>query len=287
MTDQETLFKFLEAACLAYQGSDFPAQWAQATTMLSTDPSLGTATLAGAATTGNVAALQKFLEADATCHSTQSGPRSWPPLLYLCYSRIARQDAIGSLELLLAAGADPNAHFIAWGAPFTAITGAVGQGEQGPIRLLSHPHALQLVTRLLDAGAKPNDAQALYNTMLSGDTVWLRLFLSRGLTATDPITWPIEGNPCSLDFVLANAVNHGDMERIELLLDADANVNGVDDQGVSPLHRAAWNDHSEVVLLLLSHGADPTLREKNHNATRHEWAVHNNSAVTAELLHKH
>jgi ankyrin repeat protein len=295
---------------------------------------------------------------------------------YLCYARIAQQDAIGSLELLLASGADPNAHYISWGAPFTAITGAVGQGEQGPIRLPSHPDALQLVTRLLDAGASPNDAQTLYNTMLGADTVWLRLFLSRGLTAEDPITWPIEGGARSLDFVLANAVDHGDMERVELLLghganpdcintygglpihtcallgghdavaerlvevgaaltvldsaqsfaraiamrdleaarvtmspeilanpqhllgacnrgevetirfllDAGANVNGVDDHGVSPLHRAAWNDQSEVVRMLLSRGADPTLREKNYNATPHEWAVHNESAVAAGLL---
>jgi ankyrin repeat protein len=242
--------------------------------------------------------------------------------------------------------------------------------------LPSHPDALQLVTRLLDAGASPNDAQALYNTMLDADTVWLRLFLSRGLTADDPITWPIEGGARSLDFVLANAVDHGDMERVELLLghganpdcintygglpihtcallgghdavadrlvevgaaltildgaqsfaraiamrdleaasatmspetmanpqhllgacdrgevetirfllDAGANVNSVDDHGVSPLHRAAWNDQPEVVQLLLSRGADPTLREKNHNATPHEWAVHNGSAVAAGLL---
>ena len=46
-----------------------------------------------------------------------------------------------------------------------------------------HAHSWALVTLLLDAGADPNDAQGLYNTMFRPENRWLKLLLERGLTA--------------------------------------------------------------------------------------------------------
>lgn len=367
---------FEDLACIAYNGADAPERRRAAAAMLAGDPSLSTATLAGAAVTANVGAIRAHLDADASCHSQSVGSRSWPAILYLCYSRVEQDDPLGALDMLLDAGADPNAHFVAWGSRFTAITGAIGQGEQGPARLPSHPDAEAMVTRLLDAGASPNDCQALYNTMLDGDIGWLTLMLSHGLNADHVITWPIAGNPRTVDFVLANAADHGDLERIDLLLAHGANPDCVspyngrpihtnalvsgrdaaarrlveagatmteldavqqferavnlgdielarevltpemaadprhilaasasgelevvqllvasgakphstDHAGVTPLHRAAWDDHVQVVRFLLDNGADPSVRDHTHGATPHDWAVRNASAHAAALL---
>ena len=78
-----------------------------------------------------------------------------------------------------------------WGRTyrFTALTGAMGEGEGGVASQPPHPHARALVELLLDAGADPNDAQGLYNTMFRPDNHWLHLLLDRGLTARDRINW--------------------------------------------------------------------------------------------------
>ncbi len=260
---------FLDLACLAYQGADSPQRRSTASTMLSKDPSLGAATMAGAAATGNVGAIRSHLGADSTTHSAPSGSRSWPPILYLCYARIPPQDAIGSLDALLDAGADPNAHFVAWGARFTGVTGAIGQGEQGSTRLPSHPDAESLVRRLIDAGASPNDCQALYNTMLGGDVEWLRLFLSKGLKAEDPITWPIDGGARSLDFVLANAVDHGDLVRVDLLLSHGANPNCVNTYNRTHVYaNALVGGHDAVAERLVAAGAHSAALDEGQKLER-------------------
>lgn len=366
---------FLDLACLAYRGADRPERRARAMEMAKADPSLGTTTVFEAAAIGNVDAVRALLAKDVKAHSVVGGARDWPPILYLCYARIPQKDPLGTLEVLLQAGADPNARFIAWGSPFTAITGAIGHGEQGLERLPPHPVAHALVTRLLDAGADPNDAQALYNTMLSGDVAWLELLLSRGLIAEAPITWMKDGTR-TLDFVLANAVDHGDAVRVALLLshgadpncantyakqpvhtqallgghdavaqmlvdagafvtvltapqafqralaqgdlaeararidtqiaadsshlsraaergelevvrmliDHGAAVDGTDAGGCTALHKAAWANRVEVVRFLLEHGANASVRERNHNATALDFARHNKSEETLEVL---
>ena len=252
---REDLSTFLDLACLAYKGNDSPARRARAAEMLAADASLGADTIFGAAVTGDVPALRTHLDAGVAA-SARGGPRDWPPLLYLCYSRVSQADPVGTLEILLARGADPTAHFIAWGSPFTAITGAVGQGEQGPQRLPTHPEATALVERLLDAGASPNDCQTLYNTMLGDDERWLRLFISRGLNAEHNITWPIEGGCRSLDFVLANAVDCGRAGRVELLLAQGANPNCVNTYNGRPLHtNALLGGHDAIARRLVQAGA--------------------------------
>ena len=92
------------------------------------------------------------------------------PLLYLCFSRLPDEpparSSLACAELLLRAGADPDAGFLWKGSapPFTCLTGAFGGGEdranQPP-----HQHALTLARLLLEAGADPNDGQTLYNRM--------------------------------------------------------------------------------------------------------------------------
>jgi ankyrin repeat protein len=59
---------------------------------------------------------------------------------------------------------------------------------------------------------------------------------------------------------LHTAAGHGDTEEVSRLLDAGSDVNALDYAECTPLHRAIGADSEEVVHLLLTHGADPSLK---------------------------
>ena len=69
------------------------------------------------------------------------------------------------------------------------LTGVFGQGELGPVRQPRHPHSLALARLLLEAGANPNDGQALYNRMFEPDNDHLELLFEFGLGAGDGGPW--------------------------------------------------------------------------------------------------
>ena len=254
--------QFLDLACLTY-GDDATARIDRAKQTLAAQPALAAVDAHTAAATASLEALRRLLGEDPGRASAAGGPRNWPPLLYLCYSRVTEQlpeaDAIGTARLLLAHRADPNAHFM-WGGTyrFTALTGAMGEGEGGVVSQPPHPHAWALATLLLDAGADPNDAQGLYNTMFRPDNRWLQLLLDRGLTAAARINWKTDNRVGTLDFLLGHAVGKGFVERVALLV-----RNGADPRGTSyydgrrHYENALLNGFGDVAAMLQSAGAEP------------------------------
>jgi len=53
------------------------------------------------------------------------------------------------------------------------------------------------------------------------------------------------------------------LEFCRMLLEHKAAINIPRDDGETPLHAASRNGHTEVVRLLLEHGADPHARDRN------------------------
>jgi hypothetical protein len=53
--------------------------------------------------------------------------------------------------------------------------------------------------------------------------------------------------------------------------DPSARDGGVADE--TPLHRAAWSGDARMVDLLLERGADPTIQDRQHDATPAGWAA--------------
>ena len=96
-----------------------------------------------------------------------------------------------TLRPLARNGADPNAGYLWHGlpTPFTVLTGVFGEGEAGPRRQPRHPHAPLLARLLLEAGADPNDGQALYNRMFGPDNDHLELLFEFGLGTGDGGPW--------------------------------------------------------------------------------------------------
>ena len=254
--------QFLDFACLTY-GNDSTARIDRAKRMLAARPALAAVDAHTAAAAASLEALRRLLSEDPGRASTAGGPRNWPPLLYLCYSRVTGQlpeaDAIGTARLLLAHGADPNAHFM-WDRTyrFTALTGAMGEGEGGVVSQPPHAHAWALATLLLDAGADPNDAQGLYNTMFRPDNGWLQLLLDRGLTAAARINWKTANRVGTLDFLLGHAAGKGFVERVALLLRHGADPCGTSYyDGRTHYENALLNGFGEVAETLQRAGAEP------------------------------
>ncbi|MBO0750765.1 MAG: ankyrin repeat domain-containing protein [Bradyrhizobiaceae bacterium] len=215
-----TADEFLDLACLTHAGNDAVERRDQAEEILAASPGLVRDDVYVAAAVGDVSALRQHLERDAGAATRRGGPRGWDALLYLCNARIApgaSWDPLACARLLLDSGADPRTHTVMYDVPYTAITGAVGIGEAGPVAAPPHPQARALVELLLDAGADPNDEQALYNVHFLRGGGWLELLLRRGLR-----------DQARLDYLLGVSVKQGFADRVALLLAHGAAPDGRD-----------------------------------------------------------
>ncbi len=253
--DDET-DRFLRVACLNYSE---PPDVEQARLMLAADPTLAgrnAATLAACGRTGDLVAL---LAADPDAVTRACGPHRWPPLLYLCYSRLRIGDPVGSMRTLLDAGADPNSGFLWRGlpSPFTALTGVLGGGERDEP---PHPSAVELAEMLLDAGADPNDNQAFYNRQFRPDNSHLGPLLRHGAGHAQPSPW---------------------RDRLGTAYPSPEQMVG------EHLRTAAQHAFDDRVRILLDHGVDPNT-EGYHpilgDQTAYEVAVRFGHATAAELL---
>jgi ankyrin repeat protein len=266
--------EFLRLACLTY-GDDYPGRTEEAGLLLARHPRLATANVFTMAATGSADALAEVLAGDPGLARAEGGPFGWEPLLYLAYARLNTPGRyVTAARLLLDHGADPNAGFLWDGltSPFTALTGAFGNGEGGQP---PHPQGPALARLLLEAGADPNDSQSLYNLGLGGsfsdDTAHLQLLLEFGLGRGQGGPWharlgPALGSPRQLlREELATAALRGGPRRARLLLAHGAEADGLGGHpafgGRTPYELALLNGHTEVAEILAAAGASTALRE--------------------------
>lgn len=248
--------RFLRAACLSYTE---PSAVGDARSLVDADGSLATRSAATMAACGRAVDLSALLTADPGAAIREDGPHRWPPLLYLCYSRLGLGDAVGTLRVLLAAGADPNSGFLWRGlpSPFTALTGALGGGERDEP---PHPQAEALAGMLLAAGADPNDNQAFYNRQFRPDDGHLGLLLRHGAGRPFPSPW---------------------RDRLGAAYPSPEQMVG------EHLRAAAERGFDRRVRILLDHGVDPNARGYHPNLgdrTAYEVAVQFGHATAAAML---
>jgi len=257
-TMQERVAEFLLLASLVY-GADDLARHAAARSLLTDHPEIASANIFTIAAVGDVAAAATALQADPALARISGGPLDWEPLVYLAYSRVdSTEPGHSTLEvarLLLAHGADPNPGYL-WGGlyPFTALTGAFGEGEDA-VNQPRHQYCHALARLLLEAGADPNDPQTLYNRMFRPDNDHLELLFEYGLGVAAGGPWYSRFGP-------------------SLPTPAGA----LEDQ----LMWAAQHDMAARVELLLAHGVDPNPGDGERSA--YEWAVMQGNKDIAELL---
>jgi ankyrin repeat protein len=189
------------------------------------------------------------------------------PLFYLAYARhdpASEADAVtGAARLLLDAGGDPNAGYLWQGMPypFTVLTGVFGEGDLGPVRQPRHPHSLALARVLLEAGADPNHAQALYNRMFEPGNDHLELLFEFGLGTGDGGPWRKRlGDAVDAPSELVRgqlhwAITHGMAARVRLLVTHGADLTSPFDDGSTVAELAATTGHPHLIDDLVAHGA--------------------------------
>ncbi len=266
----ERTAEFLEHACLRYgvrPGTgkweesyyDDPSRWRYAARILKKHPEIVKGNIHAAAVSGDLPEVERILRSRPAAASERAALDGQQPLRYVCYGRLpvsaASENAVAIASALLDAGAPyqvpltDNA-----GAEFQPLTGAIGAGEAGQP---PHPQAVPLAVLLIDRGADPYDAQALYNLSLAGDDLfWYDFLYERSAQRGETHKWtqPSSGWPRSpmVQFLLNMAV-HGNHPK-----------------------RARW---------ALSHGADPRDRHSNYSpGDLHTHAVINGYAQIADLL---
>lgn len=260
--------EFCRLACLVYSGLDGPDRWARARALVTAHPDVVESSIAAAACVADPMVLAAQLTADPLLANREVGPFRWTPLMYLTYSRVHDADPAAELflrsaQMLLDAGADPNAGYLWRGftPPFTVLTGVFGEGEQGAGRQPRHPQADALARLLLTAGADPNDGQSLYNRMFRPDNSHLQLLFEFGLGRLTGGPWtallgPTAQSPAKmLARQLEWAIEHGFCDRVELLIANGVNLGAPLPDGRTPAEHALAAGYRDVISDLRVAGA--------------------------------
>lgn len=275
-TTTEPADEFLTLACLRYGEDDDPSRWEQAAAILAAHPEIIRSNIFVAAACADTATVATLLTVDPSLASSNGGPYHWEPLLYLAYARHDRAmreaATLATARLLLDHGADANAGFLWHGLspPFTALTGALGSGEDNQPE---HPNGFALAELLLQRGADPNDGQALYNRQFGPDDRHLRLLFEHGLGGGNGGPWRARlahtaDSPADLVRTqLWWAVVHDMRNRVQLLVEHGADFLSAysapggrpfwarTSDGRTPAEVAALASCPEVVDMLVSRGA--------------------------------
>jgi ankyrin repeat protein len=192
--------------------------------------------------------IGKFL-LERGANPNQANGKDWTPLYLAVSNRNALTTAVpapstdGALDfikLLLDRGADPNHR----------------------IRVKAEVHQANTSLWLKEEGATP-----LLRAALCGDITAVRLLLGYG---ADPKIPTLDG---TTPLMAASGVGWAEgftfeyspdqtLELVKLLLDAGANVNEGNEDGITPLHGAAYKGANKVVQLLVDRGADLAVKDK-------------------------
>ena len=214
---------------------------------------------------GSLEVVEVLLEAGADIHAVNDSGSALDRALGAGHGQISR--------LLMTQGAEVNND-----NPITAFVlgQAAARGDQEMVALLlqagadinaSHPELgtaleqaisasqAELATFLFEQGAehyatREERTQALHRAVLSGDVVQVKLLLT--LIAIDPNS-PDESGRVPLHL----AAWQGNLEMVEALIDAGADINAGNQDG-SVLDRAIKNDQYQTVALLIERGVERT-----------------------------
>ena len=191
--DLDLVERFLAYACLTYSGVEARQRPQDAAALLDAHPEIATASVHAMAAANEADALRAAIAADPTVVERPGGPHRWAPLLYAAYARVPGRSTLDAgacpagrrcrPERRLPVGRHVPVHRLDWCARRR-------RGRTQP----RHPDGIAFARLLLEAGANPNDTQAIYNGTFLPDDAHLELLFEFGLgTATQARGRPASG----------------------------------------------------------------------------------------------
>ena len=244
---------FIDAACVPLDAWHSTGTLDAAEAILAAHPEVAASGIHAAAILGDDAAVRRFLAGDPSSATAKGGPRGWDALTHLCFSRYLRLDRARSDGLVRAAGALLDA-----GA--SANTGWFENDHQphpewesalyGAAGIAHHPGLTRL---LLERGADPNDGEVAYHTPEGFDNEAMIVLLESGRLTAD-----------SLATMLLRKLDWTDYDGAALILGHGHDPNYLSHWGDRALDHSLKRDNRlRFIELILDHGADPTLADKN------------------------
>jgi ankyrin repeat protein len=222
--------------------------------ILAAHPEIASGSIHVAAVLGDDATVRRLLALDTANGTARSAPYGANALVYLCLSNYLRLDKtrsdafVRAATALLDAGASPNSSFWSTGdypELETALYGAAGVAH--------HPELTRL---LLDRGANPNDAEAVYHSPETYDNSAMQLLVNTGKLTNE-----------NLALMLIRKHDWHDHDGAKFLLEHGADPNLQRRHGLRAIaHAIARDNRIGMIELLLDNGADPTLKDEAGSA---------------------
>ncbi len=223
------------------------------------------------------------------------------PLGYLAMLRLdsrrlglpADLPAVGAMaRMLLDAGAPVEG---GPGVAETPLITAASYGDAEVARVLIEAGADLDATAAPWSGAVPGGT-ALSHAGVFGMTPVVDVLVAAGAAIRDLVDaaaagdltgWPVAGTPLPERIAaLRMAAGHQRLTVLDQLLDAATPVDGVDEDGSTALHEAAFHGRARSVRHLLAAGADPARRDTTHQSTPLGWCRHEHANVGESPAHE-
>jgi ankyrin repeat protein len=205
-----------------------------------------------AALLGDDGRVGELVTRDPQNATAKGEPLGWDALTHLCFSNYLRLDSsrsdrfLNAARTLLAAGASASTGF------FDASHRPEPEWESALYGAAGVAHHAALTRLLIEHGADPNDEEVPYHSPETYDNSAVQALLESGRLSET-----------SLATMLLRKADWHDYDGMRLLLEHGANPNHLTRWQYTALHQAIRRDNAlRNIELLLDHGADPLLRNR-------------------------